>query len=364
MRWKIFVIIGLAIVVLLVGAAPQETATREVMLDIPLQLQETALWCWAASTQMILKYMGQPLTQCEQANRQFVREDCCESDRSWRCVDTSWPRFYEHGFTSDSIDGALSWQQLKAELDAKRPIAFSWEWKLGGGHMMVAVGYSEPDKVYVNDPWDYVGAGETRDQERWQGDLMVIPYKEYVEGEDHTHWRDYFNIRPKREPEQRLTRMPETAPDESPERVVSREPVVTVSESPSVVQSHESQPENNTAPTAEEVSGASDTPATEGEFVEYDRQPKPRGGFQAIQKMLQYPDQERQQGIEGKVTVNVLVTETGEAAATEILSSSGNENLDSAAIETLTKIEWEPAMQGDKPVKVWVAVPVSFSLRR
>ncbi len=106
-------------------------------------------------------------------------------------------------------------------------------------------------------------------------------------------------------------------------------------------------------------------PDDEGDmiFVAYDQGPTPKGGFRAIQKALKYPEIARKAGIEGRVTVHVLVSEKGEVLKTKILQSLGHTGCDQAAVNAIKKVRWNPAMQRDKPVKVWVAIPVIFRLK-
>ena len=106
-------------------------------------------------------------------------------------------------------------------------------------------------------------------------------------------------------------------------------------------------------------------PDEEGDmiFVAFDEPPTPIGGFMSIQKALKYPEIARKAGIEGRVTVHVLVSEKGIVIKTKILQSLGHTGCDQAAVNAIKKVKWNPAMQRDKPVKVWVAIPVIFRLK-
>jgi protein TonB len=107
-------------------------------------------------------------------------------------------------------------------------------------------------------------------------------------------------------------------------------------------------------------------PADEGEmniFVAYDEAPSPIGGFQAIQKALRYPEIARKAGIEGRVIVQVLVSEEGKVVNTRIMKSLGHTGCDDAAVNAIKQVKWKPALQRDKPVQVWVAIPVVFKLK-
>ncbi len=98
-------------------------------------------------------------------------------------------------------------------------------------------------------------------------------------------------------------------------------------------------------------------------FVAYDSPPEPIGGFEAIQRHLKYPEIARKAGVEGRVIVHVLVDEHGNVVATKILKSLGNNGCDEAAVAAIKSVKWKPAMQRDRPVKVWVAIPVIFKLK-
>lgn len=163
-----------------------EAYAQYKVLPVPLFGQQTNMWCWAATTQMTAQYSAVPVQQCIQANTQFGRSDCCTNP--WACVFGGWPQYSNWGFNAATTAWgvALTWQQFKGEIDANRPVNFSWGWTGGGGHIMVANGYYDTGAVkyvLVNDPWP-PGAGT----QKW------ITYDEYVQAADHTHWRDYYSI--------------------------------------------------------------------------------------------------------------------------------------------------------------------------
>ncbi len=97
-------------------------------------------------------------------------------------------------------------------------------------------------------------------------------------------------------------------------------------------------------------------------FIRYDKPPSPIGGFEAIQKNLIYPEIAQRIGVKGKVTLKILVSTEGLIIATEIIESSGHPALDNAAVAALKSVKWHPALQRDKPVKVWVRIPFMFDL--
>jgi len=155
---------------------------------VTLRPQKTGMWCWAASGEMCMEFLGTNVDQCDEANKRFGRSDCCNSPVPTGCVNGGWPEFDKYGFTSAvTSNAALSWEDLKKQIYCqKKPFAFSWHWTGGGGHMMVVVGYAvlnNVNYVSINDPW----APNV-------GNQRFITYDEYVSGSDHTHWNDYYNI--------------------------------------------------------------------------------------------------------------------------------------------------------------------------
>jgi len=94
-----------------------------------------------------------------------------------------------------------------------------------------------------------------------------------------------------------------------------------------------------------------------GDYVAYSISPAPLNVLRPV-----YPSICRTMGAEGKVTLHVLVDKGGQVAKVRVLKSSGNEALDEAAMEALRASTFSPALQGDKPVAVWLSYPVVFSL--
>jgi hypothetical protein len=159
------------------------------VLSVSLLPQQTELWCWAASGQMIMAYAGTAVSQCQQASHRFSIPNCCPLPTPQGCVQGGWPEFPAWGFSAQTTPWgtALSFTELVAQITANRPVAFSWGWVQGGGHMMVAAGVDTATRfVYVDDPWPPN-----------TGDARWISYQSYVEQSGvHTHWIDYYDIRP------------------------------------------------------------------------------------------------------------------------------------------------------------------------
>jgi TonB family protein len=94
-----------------------------------------------------------------------------------------------------------------------------------------------------------------------------------------------------------------------------------------------------------------------GVFVAHDKLPVSLSVIKPV-----YPSICAKMNAEGIVMLNVLVDKNGNVARMMVLKSSGYEALDAAAMQALKEARFNPAMQGDKPVAVWVSYPVVFKL--
>ena len=96
----------------------------------------------------------------------------------------------------------------------------------------------------------------------------------------------------------------------------------------------------------------------EDEIVELwrvEKQPVP-----AKRVVPEYPDIARKANITGKVFVTALIGKDGKVE--QIGKITGPEVFHAAAKAAAQKWEFEPAIQNDKPVKVWVSLPFTFKL--
>jgi protein TonB len=75
----------------------------------------------------------------------------------------------------------------------------------------------------------------------------------------------------------------------------------------------------------------------------------------------QYPDIAREAGVDGTVMVQALVGKDGKVKDTRVVKSIPM--LDAAASAAVRQFVFKPALSNNKPVAVWVAVPLKFSLR-
>jgi len=98
------------------------------------------------------------------------------------------------------------------------------------------------------------------------------------------------------------------------------------------------------------------------QFIPYDTPPEPIGGYDAIKANVVYPKLAIKAGIEGTVIVQAFVDETGTVDDAIILKGFLDTGLDGAAIEAIEKTTFKPALQKDKPVGVWISIPINFKL--
>ena len=92
-----------------------------------------------------------------------------------------------------------------------------------------------------------------------------------------------------------------------------------------------------------------------GEYVYVEELPE------AITKVQpQYPDIARDASVEGTVMIQALVGKDGKVHDTRVVKSVPM--LDAAATAAVRQWIFKPALNNNKPVAVWVAVPVKFTL--
>ena len=77
-----------------------------------------------------------------------------------------------------------------------------------------------------------------------------------------------------------------------------------------------------------------------------------------------YPETLRQQRIEGRVAVRMLVLEDGSVGDANVVSSSGYGEMDEAALDAVRQWQFVPARQeGGGAVRCRTTLSVSFRLR-
>jgi protein TonB len=97
------------------------------------------------------------------------------------------------------------------------------------------------------------------------------------------------------------------------------------------------------------------------DFIPVEKQP----GMDIVelQKLVEYPKLAREAGIEGRVVIRALIDKNGKVKKT-LVEHSDNSLLNQAAIDAIKNYKnFTPAIQNNKPVMVWISIPIRFKLR-
>jgi hypothetical protein len=115
-------------------------------LAFNMQAQTESNWCWAATSTSVSHFYWwwSTWTQCKVANGELGHTDCCNSPVPSPC---NVPWYLDKALTRTNnfvsmMGGQASFQQVKSEIDAGRPVGARIGWNGGGGHFMVIYGYS------------------------------------------------------------------------------------------------------------------------------------------------------------------------------------------------------------------------------
>ncbi len=123
----------------------------------------------------------------------------------------------------------------------------------------------------------------------------------------------------------------------------------------------EENPVENLPPPPSDASRIGDRPV----FTPYTVRPEIKDR-QAAMRLVErnYPKLLQDAGVSGTVNVWVFIDRRGEVKNAEVQRSSGNGALDAAALKSVQEFEFTPAINMDKTVPVWVAIPITFTVRR
>ncbi|MEO6226395.1 MAG: TonB family protein [Thermomonas sp.] len=77
-----------------------------------------------------------------------------------------------------------------------------------------------------------------------------------------------------------------------------------------------------------------------------------------------YPREALRRGIGGTVRVQVTVSPDGSVERMELATSSGDRNLDRAAMEAVRRWRFQPAMRNGQPISATVVIPLDFTPNR
>lgn len=170
-------------------------------LPFTMEAQTQTNWCWAATSKSVSHFYWflSPWTQCTIANAELGRNDACQNPVP-AAANVPWYLDRALSRTSNFVSitaGTATFAQIRAEIDAGRPMGARIGWNGGGGHFVVIYGYASwglTQWVYIDDPiWgksqltladfstNYRGSGTwthyyiTKSYRRWWWPDVIIP---------------------------------------------------------------------------------------------------------------------------------------------------------------------------------------------
>ena len=93
-------------------------------------------------------------------------------------------------------------------------------------------------------------------------------------------------------------------------------------------------------------------------FIPYDDPPVPLTPIRP-----KYPEIAQEAGIEGTVYIQAFIDVKGRVKELKVIKGIPNTGLDEAAIEAIRKTRFRPAKQRERPVGVYISIPVNFKLK-
>ncbi len=117
-----------------------------------------------------------------------------------------------------------------------------------------------------------------------------------------------------------------------------------------------------------EISEHPSPPSTDAEseqddfFVVVEDMPILKGGLMSIAKEIRYPEEARNQGIQGRVYVQFIVNEQGEVEDPQIIRGIGG-GADEEALRVVKQAKFKPGLQRGVPVRVQYSLPIVFRLQ-
>lgn len=96
-------------------------------------------------------------------------------------------------------------------------------------------------------------------------------------------------------------------------------------------------------------------------FVVVEQMPELKGGMAELQSNVTYPEMARRAGIEGRVTVQFIVTEDGTVENPQVVRGIGG-GCDQEALKAVRNAKFTPGMQRGRPVRVQYSLSINFRL--
>lgn len=103
----------------------------------------------------------------------------------------------------------------------------------------------------------------------------------------------------------------------------------------------------------------SDPRCEESFFVVVEQMPTLIGGLAELQRKVVYPKEARKLGIEGRVTVQFLVSKEGNVICPKVIRGLGP-LCNAAAVKAVNQAKFTPGMHAGEPVRVQYSLPIVF----
>jgi protein TonB len=104
-------------------------------------------------------------------------------------------------------------------------------------------------------------------------------------------------------------------------------------------------------------------PSAQPVYVNRDTEPRLLNREELLRLLRElYPRGLKAAGVGGEVMLWVWVDEEGHPGKSQVQRSSGYERFDHAAMAIAERMRFSPAELLDKPIGVWIAIPVTFSV--
>lgn len=128
-------------------------------LEFAMEHQQQTFWCWAATSVSVSHFYGgeSDWTQCGMVNAERRLTTCCADGRANGC---NVPNVLDSPLRRAQVldrwqRGSVSFDRIRGEIDAGRPLAWRIEWPDGTGHFAVIEGYQPSSRqlLTVKDSW-------------------------------------------------------------------------------------------------------------------------------------------------------------------------------------------------------------------
>ncbi|HEY3197299.1 MAG TPA: hypothetical protein VGJ57_04740 [Nitrospirales bacterium] len=174
-------------------------------------LQQTASWCWAASSKIVMESHNIPIDdQCNIVMKVLGEQLCCVKvinkdliiPENTNCQRGGWPYkvFDMYAFDYENVDSPLDWDALTKEICLNNPFIYVEKRSDGSKHTVIVKGYhnvgptaSNPHRQKVVEVYDPQSKNfQDFTYEEFIGDPNGDPNGQY----SYSHFVDYAQIRP------------------------------------------------------------------------------------------------------------------------------------------------------------------------